>query len=177
MLRATVQRIGQLIQRLDKDPDWRREVTDIRNWLTFRTQQFYTHDDTPKPGTLLDSTGALSGGEQAKLTYTVLAAALTYQFNISADSRNAKSFRFIMVDEAFSKLDPENSTYLLDLLSSLNFQMLLITPNSNVKLSQDRMSHLIFVKKEDEIPPRSSVFVYSVMELAKIEAGKKARRV
>ncbi|NUO00195.1 MAG: AAA family ATPase [Saprospiraceae bacterium] len=176
ILRETVQRIGQLIQRLDKDPDWRREVTDIRNWLTFRTQQFYSRDDTPKPGTLLDSTGALSGGEQAKLTYTVLAAALTYQFNISADSRNAKSFRFIMIDEAFSKLDPENSTYLLDLLSSLNFQMLLITPNSNVKLSQDRMSHLIFVKKEDEMPPRSSVFVYSVMELAKIEAGKKARR-
>jgi uncharacterized protein YPO0396 len=173
MLRETVLRIGNLIQRLDKDPDWRREVTDVRNWLSFRTQQVYRHDDTPKPGTLLDSTGALSGGEQAKLTYTVLAAALTYQFNISADSRNAKSFRFIMVDEAFSKLDPENSTYLLDLLSNLHFQMLLITPNSNVKLTQDRMSHLIFVKKEDEMPPKSSVFVYSVMELAKLQQLRK----
>ncbi|MBK8192973.1 MAG: hypothetical protein IPK76_07130 [Lewinellaceae bacterium] len=93
ILRETVLRIGNLIQRLDQEPDWRREVTDVRNWLSFRTQQVYRHDDTPKPGTLLDSTGALSGGEQAKLTYTVLAAALTYQFNISADSRNAKSFR------------------------------------------------------------------------------------
>jgi uncharacterized protein YPO0396 len=172
ILRETVQRIGLLIQRLDKDKDWRLEVTDVRNWLTFRTQQVYQLDDAPKPGTLLDSTGALSGGEQAKLTYTVLAAALTYQFNISADSRNAKSFRFIMVDEAFSKLDPENSTYLLDLLSNLHFQMLLITPNSNVKLTQDRMSHLIFVKKEDEMPPRSSVHVYSVMELAQLQAKR-----
>jgi hypothetical protein len=51
--------------------------------------------------------------------------------------------------------------------------MLLITPNSNVKLTQDRMSHLIFVKKEDEMPPRSSVHVYSVMELAELQAKRK----
>jgi len=174
ILRETVQRIGQLIQRLDKDRDWRQEVTDVRNWLTFKTQQVYRHDDTPKPGTLLNSTGALSGGEQAKLTYTVLAAALTYQFNISTDSRNAHSFRFILVDEAFSKLDPENSTYLLDLLSNLHFQMLLITPNTNTKMSEGRMTHLIFVKKEDEMPPRSAAFVYSVKTLLEAQQQQKA---
>jgi len=172
ILRDTVQRIGQLIQRMDNDRDWRQEVTDVRNWLTFKTQQVYRHDDMPKPGTLLDSTGALSGGEQAKLTYTVLAAALTYQFNISADSRNAHSFRFILVDEAFSKLDPENSTYLLDLLSNLHFQMLLITPNTNIELIEGRMTHLIFVKKEDEMPPRSAAFVYSVKRLIEDQQRK-----
>lgn len=164
--RQTVERIGALIKRLDENPDWRKEVTDVRNWLSFKTQQKYIHDDSSVAGTLQDSTSGKSGGEQAKLTYTVLAAALTYQFNISADSRNARSFRFIAVDEAFSKLDPENSAYLLDLLEKLHFQMLIITPNTGLAIGQDRMSHLIFVQKKQEMPPESAVYVYSIKELA-----------
>jgi uncharacterized protein YPO0396 len=166
--RETVQKIGAIIRRLDENPDWRREVTDVRNWLHFKTQQLYRHNDTAVSGTLQDSTSGKSGGEQAKLTYTVLAAALTYQFNISTDSRNARSFRFIVVDEAFSKLDPENSAYLLDLLGNLHFQMLIITPNTGINTGEKRMSHLIFVKKESETPPRSAAYVYSVKELKKL---------
>ena len=163
--RETVQKIGALIKRLEDHPDWRKEVTDVRNWLNFKTQQVYQIDDTPVSGSLQDSTSGKSGGEQAKLTYTVLAAALTYQFNISADNRNARSFRFIVVDEAFSKLDPENSAYLLNLLGNLHFQMLIITPNTSIKIGEKQMSHLIYVQKESEMPPRSVVHVYSVKEL------------
>jgi uncharacterized protein YPO0396 len=166
--RETVQKIGAIIKRLDEDSEWRKNVTDVRNWLNFKTQELYQRDHTPKSGTLQDSTSGKSGGEQAKLTYTVLAAALTYQFNISADNRNARSFRFIVVDEAFSKLDPENSAYLLDLLGNLHFQMLIITPNTGVNTDEKRMSHLIFVKKESEVPPRSVVYMYSIKELKKL---------
>ncbi len=163
--RETVQKIGAIIKRLEDNEPWRKEVTDVRNWLNFRTQQYYQTDSTPVSGTLLDSTGGKSGGEQAKLTYTILAAALTYQFNISADERNARSFRFIVVDEAFSKLDADFSTYLLDLLSKLKFQMLIITPNTGVKIGEKYMSHLIFVQKVSEVPPRSVAHIYSIKEL------------
>lgn len=165
--RETVNRIGAIIRRLEHNEAWRKEVTDVRNWLSFKTQQYYQENDTAVGGTLLDGTGGKSGGEQAKLTYTVLAAALTYQFNISADERNARSFRFIAVDEAFSKLDPENSAYLLDLLSKLKFQMLIITPNTGVATGEQYMSHLIFVKKESELPPRSVAYCYSIKALKK----------
>lgn len=165
--RETVQRIGAIIRRLEQNEVWRKDVTDVRNWLSFKTQQYYQENDTAVGGTLLDGTGGKSGGEQAKLTYTVLAAALTYQFNISADERNARSFRFIAVDEAFSKLDPENSAYLLDLLSKLKFQMLIITPNTGVATGEQYMSHLIFVKKESELPPRSVAYCYSIKALKK----------
>lgn len=70
-----------------------------------------------------------------------------------------------MVDEAFSKLDPENSAYLLNLLGNLHFQMLIITPNTSIKIGEKQMSHLIYVQKESEMPPRSVVHVYSVKEL------------
>jgi uncharacterized protein YPO0396 len=165
--KETVRKIGGIIGRLEDNDLWRKEVTDVRNWLSFKTQQYYSSDNEVVRGTLLDSTGGKSGGEQAKITYTILAAALTYQFNISADERNARSFRFIVVDEAFSKLDPENSAYLLDLLTALKFQMLIITPNTGIATGEKYMSHLIFVKKESESPPRSVAYCYSIKEVKK----------
>lgn len=165
--KETVRKIGDIIRRLEDNYLWRKEVTDVRNWLSFKTQQYFRSNHEVVRGTLLDSTGGKSGGEQAKITYTVLAAALTYQFNISADERNARSFRFIVVDEAFSKLDPENSAYLLDLLTALKFQMLIITPNTGIATGEKYMSHLIFVKKESESPPRSVAYCYSIKEVKK----------
>jgi len=165
--KETVRKIGDIIRRLEGNDLWRKEVTDVRNWLSFKTQQYYNSDNEVVRGTLLDSTGGKSGGEQAKITYTILAAALTYQFNISAGERNARSFRFIVVDEAFSKLDPENSAYLLDLLTALQFQMLIITPNTGIATGEKYMSHLIFVKKESESPPRSAAYCYSIKEVKK----------
>lgn len=165
--KETVRKIGDIIRRLEDNDLWRKEVTDVRNWLNFKTQQYYSTNNEVVRGTLLDSTGGKSGGEQAKITYTILAAALTYQFNISADERNARSFRFIVVDEAFSKLDPENSAYLLDLLTALKFQMLIITPNTGIATGEKYMSHLIFVKKESESPPRSVAYCYSIKEVKK----------
>lgn len=167
IFKETVRKIGDIIRRLEDNDLWRKEVTDVRNWLSFKTQQYYSATGEVVRGTLLDSTGGKSGGEQAKITYTILAAALTYQFNISADERNARSFRFIVVDEAFSKLDPENSAYLLDLLTALKFQMLIITPNTGIATGEKYMSHLIFVKKESETPPRSVAYCYAIKEVKK----------
>lgn len=168
--KETVRKIGDIIRRLEGNDLWRKEVTDVRNWLSFKTQQYYSSDNEVVRGTLLDSTGGKSGGEQAKITYTILAAALTYQFNISTDERNARSFRFIVVDEAFSKLDPVNSAYLLDLLTVLKFQMLIITPNTGIATGEKYMSHLIFVKKESDSPPRSVAYCYSIKEVKKFMA-------
>jgi uncharacterized protein YPO0396 len=162
--RGTVDKIGTFIRQLADNDAWRKEVTDVRNWLNFKTLQRHIETNQPVIGSLQDSTSGKSGGEQAKLTYTVLAAALTYQFNISADQRNARSFRFIVVDEAFSKLDPENSAYLLNLLGSLHFQMLIITPNTGIEVGQERISHLIYVQKNSEMPPRSSLHTYAVKD-------------
>jgi uncharacterized protein YPO0396 len=169
--KETVKKIGNIIRRLETEPIWRKEVTDVRNWLSFKTQQYYSSDGEVVRGTLLDSTGGKSGGEQAKITYTVLAAALTYQFNINTSEQSARSFRFIVVDEAFSKLDPENSAYLLDLLTALQFQMLIITPNTGIATGEKYMSHLIFIKKESDNPPRSSAYCYSIKELPKFRSA------
>lgn len=170
--KETVRKIGSIIRRLEDNDLWRKEVTDVRNWLSFKTQQYHSSNNEAVRGTLLDSTGGKSGGEQAKITYTVLAAALTYQFNISTDDRNARSFRFIVVDEAFSKLDPENSAYLLNLLTALKFQMLIITPNTGIATGEKYMSHLIFVKKESETPPRSAAYCYSIKEVKRFMAAQ-----
>src|SRR5262249_24955383 len=35
--KETVRKIGSIIQRLDDNDLWRKEVTDVRNWLSFKT--------------------------------------------------------------------------------------------------------------------------------------------
>jgi len=54
------------------------------------------------------------------LAYTILASAIAYQFGIRNRNADKKSFRFAVVDEAFSKVDPENAVYAMELFKQLN---------------------------------------------------------
>jgi uncharacterized protein YPO0396 len=55
------------------------------------------------------NSGGKSGGHKEKLAYTILAAALAFQFGLasgkSADRNagSARSFRFVVIDEAFDR--------------------------------------------------------------------------
>src|SRR5947209_5430493 len=64
---------------------------------------------------------------EAKLAFTILAAALCFQFKHSRE-RDSNAFRLVMVDEMFSKSDDENSRYALELFTRFDFQLLLVTP-------------------------------------------------
>ncbi|MBT3727063.1 hypothetical protein HOG21_05255 [bacterium] len=60
-----------------------------------------------------------------KLAYSVLASALLYQYGIKEENQNlvtnafSKSFRLVVIDEVFAKLDIDNSKYVLDLFKTL----------------------------------------------------------
>ena len=56
---------------------WRQEVTDVRNWSTFKAREYFRADKTLKQ--VYESSGSLSGGEGAQLAYTVLGAAIADQ--------------------------------------------------------------------------------------------------
>ena len=48
-------------------------------------------------------TSGKSGGQKEKLAYTILASALAYQFGLSYGEPRSKSFRFVVIDEAFGR--------------------------------------------------------------------------
>lgn len=127
ILEASYLKIQSLLEDLSKDERLRREVLDVRNWLKFKAIERYRTD----PAQVFRSytgTASLSGGEGAQLTYTILGSAIAHQFGIHSEGMNTRSFRFICVDEAFSKQDDEKARFLMDLCAQLHLQIMVVSP-------------------------------------------------
>lgn len=123
---VSFQRIRALIERFETEDRWTSKVSDVRNWLDFAAEERYREDDKEK-NFYSDSSGK-SGGQKAKLAYTILASAIAYQYGLGQDERRTRTFRFVVVDEAFSKSDEDNARYAMNLFKQLNLQLLVVTP-------------------------------------------------
>jgi uncharacterized protein YPO0396 len=123
---AAFERITDLIRAFRERVDWTSKVTDTRNWLTFGVEEL-RRDDEQQENYYTD-TGGRSGGQKAKLAFTILASAIAYQYRIARDTNNPNSFRFVVVDEMFARSDEENSRYALQLFSAFNLQLLIVSP-------------------------------------------------
>lgn len=146
-LEAQFIKIKNLIDKLHTDQRLRKKVIDVRNWLDFSAEESFREDGTHHR--YYDSSGSLSGGEKAQFTYTVLGAAIAYQFGINQDGSQMKSFRFITVDEAFSKLDPEKSNYLMELCKQLHLQLLVVTPLDKIHIAEPYIAACHFVENKN----------------------------
>jgi len=142
-LESAFHRIKSLILRLDNEENWRKKVLDVRNWSRFSAGEYYRDDGSQKQ--YYAASGSLSGGEKAKLAYTILASALAYQYGLRKDP--VRSFRFIVVDEIFSKVDPQNAEYAMNLFKSLNLQVMVVTPLDNIRLVENHISCVHFVER------------------------------
>jgi uncharacterized protein YPO0396 len=147
--------IQPFILELRDQEKWRLDVTDVRNWSSFKAREYYRADKTSKQ--VYESSGSLSGGEGAQLAYTVLSAAIAYQFGINRESGGHRSFRFIVIDEAFSKLDEDKSAYLLKLCASLGLQLMVVTPLTSLHLLEKDVRVIHWVTKAKQDPRRSVV--------------------
>lgn len=154
VLEASFLRIKDLIEQLEQRPDWRKEVTDVRNWMEFSAQEFFAEDATLYRK--YESTGKLSGGEKAQLTYTILGAAIAYQFNLSQEGTDTQSFRFICVDESFSNQDDEKAGYLMSLCWQLHLQLLVVTPNDKTHVVEPYISRIHLVLRRHD---RNSILI------------------
>ena len=147
-----------LIERFKNQERWTELVTDVRNWLDFSVIERYRSDNVEKEHHT-DSSGK-SGGQKAKLAYTILASAIAYQFGLNQDDEKYKFFRFVVINEIFSKLDHENALYVMELFKNLHLQLLLVTPKDKISLIESYISSLYLVsiipdKDESRIIPIS----------------------
>ncbi|GAB3843857.1 SbcC/MukB-like Walker B domain-containing protein [Dactylosporangium cerinum] len=110
----------------EADKQWARRVTDVRNWFVFAASERWRNDDTEHE-TYSDS-GGKSGGQKEKLAYTILAASLAYQFKLDHDPGPSRTFRFVVIDEAFGRGSEESARFALRLFQSLGLQLLIVTP-------------------------------------------------
>lgn len=168
LLEKSFHKIAEIIRELSEDENRRKRLLDVRNWLVFQATEH--HKDTDKQYMVYESTGHLSGGEKAQITYTILGAALAYQFGIDRGGHKDKSFRFIVVDEAFSKLDPEKSRYLMDLCKQLHLQLLVVTPLDKIHVAEPYIEVCHYVENKEK--RNSRVYDLTFEEYKEREAGE-----
>jgi len=140
-------RIKVLLDRLNSgdpiDMTWVSKVTDVRNWFEFFASEKYIEDGSEKEY-YSDASGK-SGGEKEKLAYTILASALAYQFGLGRSSAKSRSFRFVVIDEAFGRGSNESTRYALELFDKLNLQLLVITPLQKLHIIENYVKSVHYV--------------------------------
>ncbi len=129
------------------DRKWTRKVTDVRNWFAFAASERWSADDIEYEH--YTDSGGKSGGQKEKLAYTILAASLAYQFGLKWGEIRSRSFRFVVIDEAFGRGSDESARYGLQLFKQLNLQLLIITPLQKIHIIEPYVSAVGFVHIEE----------------------------
>lgn len=131
----------------EMDRRWTRKVTDVRNWFVFSASERWREDDREHEH--YTDSGGKSGGQKEKLAYTVLAASLAYQFGLEWGVIRSRSFRFVVIDEAFGRGSDESARYGLELFKRMNLQLLIVTPLQKIHIIEPYVAGLGFVHSEE----------------------------
>lgn len=132
----------------DADAAWARRVTDVRNWFTFSASERWREDDTEHEN--YTDSGGKSGGQKEKLAYTILAASLAYQFKLEWDALESKTFRFVVIDEAFGRGSDESTRFALELFQRLGLQLLIVTPLQKIHVIEPYVAAVGYVDNTQE---------------------------
>lgn len=131
------------------DERWTAKVTDVRNWFTFSASEKWT--ETGEEFEHFTDSGGKSGGQKEKLAYTILAAALAFQFGLASgkglgkSAAKGRSFRFVVIDEAFGRGSDESARYGLELFQRMKLQLLIVTPLQKIHVIEPFVAHVGFV--------------------------------
>ena len=119
-------RVRTLLERFQADPDGTQRITDVRTWYSTGVKELRQQDNSE--ANFFAATTGKSGGQKAKLAFTILASALTAQYGLSQTQPDNSNFRLVVIDEAFSRTDEQNSQRAMQLFESLGFQVMIVGP-------------------------------------------------
>ncbi len=139
-------KIETMIAYLKENDPRRKKVLDVRQWFNFAAIEYYLSDNAQKQ--YYEDSASLSGGEKSKLTYTILASAIAFQFGIT--SGEGRSLRLVIIDEVFSKIDIDNSCYAMELFKEIGLQMILVTPMDKINIVEDYIASVHITEKQND---------------------------
>ena len=170
-------RIESFIHRLRDEERWRNKVIDVRRWFNFAAREIDTNTGEER-SYYEDSTGQ-SGGEKAKLAFTILVAAIAYQYDIDPDDDNSDRFHFVVVDEMFSKIDDQYSEYALELFRKFGLQLLIVAPlDAKARITERYVGCYLLVTKDSNSHSRiHSMTAREFEEQTTGHASKTGRRL
>ncbi len=146
-VKAVIDRFNGRAGHADLDKRWTAKVTDVRQWLIFSVSERWREDGKEKE--FYSDTAGKSGGQKEKLAYTILAAALAYQFGLNRGEARSRSFRFVMIDEAFGRGSDDSTRYALELFQRLDLQLLIVTPLQKINVIEDYVAAVHFIHNEN----------------------------
>ena len=147
-VKAIIERLRGREGQTEVDRAWTRRVTDVRNWFVFSASERWREDDREHEN--YTDSGGKSGGQKEKLAYTILAASLAYQFKLDWDAERSRSFRFVVIDEAFGRGSDESTRFALRLFSRLGLQLLIVTPLQKIHVIEPYVSSVGLVDNTAE---------------------------
>ena len=110
-----------------------------------------------------DSSGQ-SGGEKAKLAFTILVAAIAYQYDLDLTGQSAGGFHFVVVDEMFSKIDDRFAEYALKLFERFGLQLIIVAPlDAKARVTEPFVQYYLQILK-DEKSYRSQLITMTAKE-------------
>ncbi|MBB3751069.1 uncharacterized protein YPO0396 [Mycolicibacterium sp. BK634] len=138
---------NRLASTAPEDKAWTRDALDVRNRFTFdcaewdvRTEELIrTHSNA----------GDNSGGEQEKLMAFCLAGALSFNLANPESADNKPVFAQLMLDEAFSKSDPQFAQQALQAFRKFGFQLVIVATVQNATTIQPYIDSVIMVSKTE----------------------------
>ncbi|TMS51963.1 nuclease [Mycobacterium sp. DBP42] len=151
-----------------EDRQWTRDALDVRNRFVL-----YCEERDAETGEVIrtySNSGDNSGGEQEKLMAFCLAGALSFNL-ASPDSNDTRPlFAQLMLDEAFSKSDPQFAQQALSAFRKFGFQLVIVSTVQNSTTIQPYIDNVVMVSKSDASAPNArpvaSVTSASISEFA-----------
>lgn len=142
---------------------WRRDVLDSRRWFTFVAQEYKLHTDGSED-IINDYDGASgsSGGQKERLAMTVMAAGLAWRFGMVNQVTASKSFRILMLDEAFKNSHDDTTRALLELFKAFGFQMIFAMPSKNLAVVANHIDRAFAVDTQNR---RTTLAVHTLKDL------------
>lgn len=166
-------RIEKLIRRLREEERWRDKVTDVRRWFDFLARELDSTSGEER--SCYEDSAGQSGGEKAKLAFTILVAAIAYQFDIDPSDEDDDRFHFVVVDEMFSKVDDSYAEYALQLFEKFGLQLLIVAPlDAKAKVTEPYVGCYLHTVKH-EATRTSEVISLTASEYESALMGRKER--
>jgi uncharacterized protein YPO0396 len=130
-----------------EDKAWTRDALDVRNRFTFDCAEWDVASDE-----LIrthSNAGDNSGGEQEKLMAFCLAGALSFNLASPESTDNRPVFAQLMLDEAFSKSDPQFAQQALQAFRKFGFQLVIVATVQNATTIQPYIDSVVMVSKKE----------------------------
>lgn len=138
---------NRLASNTPEDRAWTRDALDVRNRFTFDCAEWDVRSEE-----LIrthSNAGDNSGGEQEKLMAFCLAGALSFNLANPESGDNKPVFAQLMLDEAFSKSDPQFAQQALQAFRKFGFQLVIVATVQNATTIQPYIDGVVMVSKTE----------------------------